>query len=369
MTSIKDYLTEDDLENDIKYGCISIVSPDSAQKHQKILINIRGGYCSYDDTLIRVKQLSIKDKNKLDIWIGQVGYWIPICFDKTISQTTQLEHLNNEMKLKIKTKIENDKQFNTRTTALTNKIKEEQEVIKQHNLELEADEKVEEYVGEVDVEDNEEVQVMDEEKIIEEVQVMEGGEVIKEVQVMDEEKIIEEVQVMEGGEVIKEVQVMEGGKEVKFMDDIDIIDTNVIDNKTIKKLEAIDLDNTLVNDTDLDDLKWCCLSFLTPVDKNDKVYGLKIRGIFSDYDTATNYAETLQKIDIYNNIFVASMGKWLVWDPDPLTIKEQKYENESLNNIFVKKDENVNNLKILNSQEKNNINENNQKQIIDTLFE
>ena len=63
------------------------------------------------------------------------------------------------------------------------------------------------------------------------------------------------------------------------------------------------------------------------------------------------------------------MGKWLVWDPDPLTIKEQKYENESLNNIFVKKDENVNNLKILNSQEKNNINENNQKQIIDTLFE
>ena len=345
MTSIKDYLTEDDLENDIKYGCISIVSPDSAQKHQKILINIRGGYCSYDDTLIRVKQLSIKDKNKLDIWIGQVGYWIPICFDKTISQTTQLEHLNNEMKLKIKTKIENDKQFNTRTTALTNKIKEEQEVIKQHNLELEADEKVEEYVGEVDVEDNEEVQVM------------------------DEEKIIEEVQVMEGGEVIKEVQVMEGGKEVKFMDDIDIIDTNVIDNKTIKKLEAIDLDNTLVNDTDLDDLKWCCLSFLTPVDKNDKVYGLKIRGIFSDYDTATNYAETLQKIDIYNNIFVASMGKWLVWDPDPLTIKEQKYENESLNNIFVKKDENVNNLKILNSQEKNNINENNQKQIIDTLFE
>ena len=345
MTSIKDYLTEDDLENDTKYGCISIVSPDSAQKHQKILINIRGGYCSYDDTLIRVKQLSIKDKNKLDIWIGQVGYWIPICFDKTISQTTQLEHLNNEMKLKIKTKIENDKQFNTRTTALTNKIKEEQEVIKQHNLELEADEKVEEDVGEVDVEDNEEVQVM------------------------DEEKIIEEVQVMEGGEVIKEVQVMEGGKEVKFMDDIDIIDTNVIDNKTIKKLEAIDLDNTLVNDTDLDDLKWCCLSFLTPVDKNDKVYGLKIRGIFSDYDTATNYAETLQKIDIYNNIFVASMGKWLVWDPDPLTIKEQKYENESLNNIFVKKDENVNNLKILNSQEKNNINENNQKQIIDTLFE
>ena len=143
-----------------------------------------------------------------------------------------------------------------------------------------------------------------------------------------------------------------------------------IDDVTSGKLEPDD--NPLKNQT------WCCLSFLTPT--NSRVYGLKIRGVFSSLEDANELAKNLQRTDIYNHIYVASVGNWLKWDPDPTEIKDQIYENETLNSIFKNKEENSKNLDIFNEQQRTEELEynmekeleessKNQKEIIDKIFE
>lgn len=64
------------------------------------------------------------------------------------------------------------------------------------------------------------------------------------------------------------------------------------------------------------------------------VHGLKVRGVYSTHEQAVARAKALNKKDPYFNVYVADVGEWLPWDPDPDDVAESEYAVEELNKLM-----------------------------------
>jgi hypothetical protein len=64
------------------------------------------------------------------------------------------------------------------------------------------------------------------------------------------------------------------------------------------------------------------------------MHGLKVRGIYSSAEQATARAKALNKKDPYFNVYVADVGEWLPWDPEPEEVKDQEYQSDDLNKLM-----------------------------------
>ena len=95
-----DYLNVDELVDEKQFCCISVVSPKTKPQCNMTCIMLRGGYSSMDETNQRINLLKNGHNNKCPIWMGQIGYWLPINLDTTreLSHDKQLEILNLQMK-------------------------------------------------------------------------------------------------------------------------------------------------------------------------------------------------------------------------------------------------------------------------------
>ena len=88
---------------------------------------------------------------------------------------------------------------------------------------------------------------------------------------------------------------------------------------------------------------FCVMSMLTPNSfpenkreqyKNQKILGIKVRGVFETYEDARTRADQLQKMDKHHNIFVGEIGKWLPFDVDIATMETEDdpvYREQALN--------------------------------------
>lgn len=92
----------------------------------------------------------------------------------------------------------------------------------------------------------------------------------------------------------------------------------------------------LTEDTPLPGQKYVLLSFLSPEGiKNCKIRGLKVRGVFDDFETAKRYSEKLRNTtDSDFHIFIGEVGKWLPWDPEPSTVDDENYAEKELNSLM-----------------------------------
>jgi hypothetical protein len=71
------------------------------------------------------------------------------------------------------------------------------------------------------------------------------------------------------------------------------------------------------------------------------MHGLKVRGVYSTQEQANARAKALNKKDPYFNVYVADVGEWLPWDPEPEEIKDQEYQNDDLNKLMQSYKENA----------------------------
>lgn len=88
---------------------------------------------------------------------------------------------------------------------------------------------------------------------------------------------------------------------------------------------------------------FCVLSMLTPNSfpenkrdqyKDQKILGIKVRGVFETYEEAKTRADQLQKQDKHHNIFVGEVGKWLPFNVDIATMETEDdpvYREQALN--------------------------------------
>jgi hypothetical protein len=64
------------------------------------------------------------------------------------------------------------------------------------------------------------------------------------------------------------------------------------------------------------------------------MHGLKVRGVYSNQEQANARAKALNKKDPYFNVYVADVGEWLPWDPEPDDVKDQEYQSDDLNKLM-----------------------------------
>ena len=75
-------------------------------------------------------------------------------------------------------------------------------------------------------------------------------------------------------------------------------------------------------------------------DFHTSMRGVKVRGVYGTVKEAELKAKKLQNKDKYHNIFMAEVGKWTPWDPNPNEVHDQDYNNDQLNTLMQKYKEN-----------------------------
>jgi hypothetical protein len=75
-------------------------------------------------------------------------------------------------------------------------------------------------------------------------------------------------------------------------------------------------------------------------DFHTTIRGVKVRGVYGNPKEAELKAKKLQSKDKYHNIFMADVGKWTPWDPQPHEVQDQEYSNDQLNTLMKKYKEN-----------------------------
>lgn len=103
-----------------------------------------------------------------------------------------------------------------------------------------------------------------------------------------------------------------------------------------------------------EDQKFVCISFLSDSENKVTLKGVKIRGVFSELEKASEHAKKIQSIDEFHNVFVGEMGKWLAFEPDPNSeaAGNPEYANEQLNGIMKGYMQNQEKSKIFHEQRK-----------------
>jgi hypothetical protein len=61
--------------------------------------------------------------------------------------------------------------------------------------------------------------------------------------------------------------------------------------------------------------------------------GLKVRGVYDTEKEANVRAKVLQRKDPNFNVYVAQVGYWLPWDPNPMKVDKQEYAEQELNTL------------------------------------
>ena len=73
------------------------------------------------------------------------------------------------------------------------------------------------------------------------------------------------------------------------------------------------------------------------LEKNDfqtSIRGIKVRGTYETQKEAQTRAELLRRMGDKFNIFVAQVGVWCPWSPNPEEIQEQEYAETQLNTLM-----------------------------------
>lgn len=70
------------------------------------------------------------------------------------------------------------------------------------------------------------------------------------------------------------------------------------------------------------------------VDGKTSIRGLKIRGTYDTRKEADVRAQVLQRQDPSHNVYVAQVGYWCPWDPNPNNVSESEYMEKHLNELM-----------------------------------
>jgi hypothetical protein len=90
----------------------------------------------------------------------------------------------------------------------------------------------------------------------------------------------------------------------------------------------------LNEDLQISGQNYCLISFVSPEGSQKcDVNGIKVRGVFDTVDEANRKADELRTVDPDFDIYVASVGKWLPWFPDPKKVPSVEYQEPQLNEL------------------------------------
>ena len=72
------------------------------------------------------------------------------------------------------------------------------------------------------------------------------------------------------------------------------------------------------------------------------IRGIKVRGVFDTIEEAKNRSEFVKKIDNKFKIYIAQVGCWCPWSPNPDCLENQEYAETQLNTLMKEYKKNMN---------------------------
>lgn len=110
----------------------------------------------------------------------------------------------------------------------------------------------------------------------------------------------------------------------------------------------------IVNDPEIQDQKWCCISFVMPENIKDpetelvdnkfvnKMRMLKIRGSFPTQELAEKYAIKLRdEVEPWVNVYITQVGHWIPFYDDDKYCQDVVYKENALNELMQLHKENI----------------------------
>ena len=102
---------------------------------------------------------------------------------------------------------------------------------------------------------------------------------------------------------------------------------------------SMDLDYQYFLDMKQDELE---KRFNQENDFQTSTQGIKVRGVFESSQEAQNQCQKLRKIDNEKfNIYIAEVGCWCPWNPNPNAVENQEFAETELNTLMSKYKENM----------------------------
>lgn len=137
-----------------------------------------------------------------------------------------------------------------------------------------------------------------------------------------------------------DVTNMFGALKEKFKDDQEVQDMlhNVMERHAyISSDEQMQKEYTYFKDTNSDTLEE---EFYAKNNFQTSIRGIKVRGVYESIKEAEVRVQNIRKFDKLFDVFIAEVGCWCPWSPDPSAIQQQEFAEEQLNTLMKKYKEN-----------------------------
>lgn len=93
------------------------------------------------------------------------------------------------------------------------------------------------------------------------------------------------------------------------------------------------------------------------------IRGIKVRGVFDTIEEAKNRSEFIKKLDSKFNIYIAQVGCWCPWSPNPDCLENQEYAETQLNTLMKEYKKNMNDKDVVFENRKTNLFNNSTNQV------
>lgn len=124
----------------------------------------------------------------------------------------------------------------------------------------------------------------------------------------------------------------------------------MVDNKKYKIIKTIE------DDAPFGNINWCTISFLTPQNIDNLKYidvkGFKIHNGYNTSELASDDAKKIKEHDKNHDVYLSQIGKIYSWD-DATKTDCIEYDDEKLNNLEKTRRENIDKIKLMSEQFKN----------------
>lgn len=148
----------------------------------------------------------------------------------------------------------------------------------------------------------------------------------------------------------KDMNTLFAGIESKYPESNDLINTIKSNHSYIFNSDDMDEQYKFfksVNLADMDDTFYKNNNFTT------SIRGIKVRGVFDTIDEAKNRSEFLKRLNNNFDIYIAQVGCWCPFSPNPNDINNQEYGETQLNTLMKQYNKNVDDKNILFEKRKN----------------
>ena len=158
----------------------------------------------------------------------------------------------------------------------------------------------------------------------------------------------------------KDMKTLFDGIQAKYPDSKDLIDTLKVNHSYVYDNSELEEQYKFFKSTNSSEIE---SDYHRDNNFKTTMRGIKVRGSFDTFDEAKNRSEFLKRSDNKFDIYIAQVGCWCPWSPNPNDLQDQEFAESQLNTLMKQYKKNLDSKDELFEQRKNDIVKNSKKPV------